>query len=252
LPEVHAANAESAARAARDATLSFLDLLALRRGAAPRLLGGVVGGYDGDDATVRHSWIEGAYSGNHLGGFISGEDQHGLLEHWAGVLKNPKAKLWLSLYEDALRETRWDFRFFRLFSMLESIGGDILPPNDVILDDNSQPRMKDATDAHTTASPRGKIYELTKKARAALGAQFVGDQFWETISPWAPVRNQVAHEGGWALPEGEQPDKERRRIERKVTKLGHDGTFESGVDAMLREIRDVAVEILISALKGKL
>ena len=111
-----------------------LDLMTLRRGAAARLIGGVVGQqtepgrYDVRTLWIKHS----GYTGNLMGGIISGEDVHGLQASWSGLQANPQAQLWASLYADAVRDTRWDYQFFRCFNLLEAIADEA---------DNRMPRL---------------------------------------------------------------------------------------------------------------
>ena len=109
----------------------MLDLMTLLRGAAARLIGGVVGQqaepgrYDAHDLWIEHS----GYTGNLMGGIISGEDVHGLQGLWSDLRANPRAQLWASLYADAVRDTRWDYQFFRCFNLLEAIADEVVRPN---------------------------------------------------------------------------------------------------------------------------
>ena len=252
IPEIHASNEETARNYARRIVFQVFDLLALRRGAPPRALGGVVGLWNIDTLQTIGQWIEGSYGGNLLGGFTSGESEHSLQLDWAGMQQYPRARLWVSLFEDALRDERWDFRFFRFFSLLEAIGIEILPENDPILDEQGRKRMINQVEWFTTKQSRGKIYELKRLVSGIFGSTPPGNKDWDEFGAWAKVRNQVAHQGGWAVPEGQRPTSQHIKTEAKIAAFGHDGTFESGADAILRSAGDLTSSVLFAALQGKL
>ena len=74
-----------------------------------------------------------------MGGPISGEDVHGLQVLWSDLQANPRAQLWASLYADAVRDPRWDYQFFRCFSLLETIADSVVWQNVVVTDTAGNP-----------------------------------------------------------------------------------------------------------------
>jgi hypothetical protein len=110
------------------------DMMTLRRDAAARLIAGIVASpNESGRLEIREVWIEHTgYHGNLLGGVIAGEDVHQLQESWNGLQANPRAQLWVSLYADAVRDARWDYKFFRCFNLLEAIADTVVQPNVVI------------------------------------------------------------------------------------------------------------------------
>ncbi len=262
--KVHSVDAESASKICRHTAHDLLNLLALRRDDTPRLLGGVIGVTDSQGVT-RHvgSWIDGAsYGGNLIGGFISGEDPHGLMQFWDGLSTEPRARLWLSLYADAIADQRWDYRLFRCFNLLEGIAAEIVPSNSPILDAQGQPRLQPDGRPYTTREARGKVYELLRTVAAktqqselnftARRTDGVPVELWDEVALWVAVRNAVAHRGTWMLPEGEVPAARHTSTEAQIVARGHDSTFTSGAWLIVNAIRTAVKATLIAALRGLL
>lgn len=61
------------------------------------------------------------YRGNLMGGDISGEYKTGLFSVIDRVRAKPKVQLYLSLYTSSFQEEKIEFRYFRLWSLLETI-----------------------------------------------------------------------------------------------------------------------------------
>ena len=87
---VKAETAETAGTFGGEQIKRMLDLMTLRRGASARLIGGVVGQQtDSGHYEARGIWIEhSGYTGNLVGGIISGEDIHGLQDSWNDLQAN--------------------------------------------------------------------------------------------------------------------------------------------------------------------
>jgi hypothetical protein len=112
-PNVRAQSPEEAHQHVADLTHQLLDITALRREARPRLLGGVLLDSSGAATRVSGTWVESpGYMGNLLGGFLSGEEPHELVEIWKVTRQDTRIQLWLSMYADALSESRQDYSFF--------------------------------------------------------------------------------------------------------------------------------------------
>lgn len=263
VPRVRAADGRAAHAVCLRMAHHLLDLLALRRGATPRLLGGVVGALD-DQGVPRYSgfWIEGSgYTGNLAGGFIAGEDIHGLLLRWDGLSRDPRARLWLSLYADAIADERWDYRLFRCFNLLEGVASELIPRGITVRDDQGSPRLQDNGQCYTTDHARGKVYELLRlvatrmeAAEANFTAQTsngVDIQLWHEVGVWVAIRNAVAHRGAWELPDGMTPTARHVSMVAEIEARGHDGAFVSGVTSTLRAIQSAVKSTLYAGLLGR-
>jgi hypothetical protein len=248
---VKADTAEQARTFGREAIQRLLDLMTLRRGAAARLIAGIVTGSDDPGrCAIRDIWIEHTgYHGNLLGGVIAGEDVHQLQNSWAALQANTRAQFWISLYADAVRDSRWDYQFFRCFSLLEAIADTQVPRGVDILDGagNLRPLPRDKKKHFTTSGTQGKIYALLTKL--AGGAE--DDQLWDEVVVWAEIRHEVAHEGAWEPPhQGETVEHAATRA--AIIGKGDDGTFEGGSRAIVKRIRNTVGRVLNAAIHGLL
>jgi hypothetical protein len=263
VPKVHADTPHGAIEEVRRSGLALLDLVALRRSASPRLLAGILG-QEGADKTTRFVtfWVEGAgYTGNLLGGFVSGEDPTSLLNQWHGLIADDRTRLWLSLYSDGVADERWDYRIFRCFNLLEGIANEIIPPSQVVIDEAGSPLLQTSKKPYTTDQARGKVFELLKHV-AKLRQQALSDfatpgvtpprTLWDETNVWVTVRNAVAHRGSWEQPQGVTPSSRDQRVQAEITSMSHNGTFEVGADAALWTIRRSVEATLFSALASRL
>jgi hypothetical protein len=253
LPQIVATDEQAATDLARRPVHQLLDLVSLRRGATPRLLGGCIGRYMKDGSIqLSGAWAEGSgYTGNLLTGPVTGEDQTGLLMHWNAMNGDARLRLWLSLYADAIADGRWDYRFFRCFNLLEGIGAEIFPRQTEVLDDQGNRRLKPSGSRYTTRDARGKILELIRLASRRL-SQSVGQSLWDDVGTWTKIHNRVAHAGGWALAEGEVPNQERVDLEAGIAARDSSRSLHGGLEFMSREIQEAARTTLFAALRGLL
>ncbi|MFF3963770.1 hypothetical protein ACFYZI_19690 [Streptomyces griseorubiginosus] len=222
---VLATSPDSALRYIRERVQSFLNLTSLHRGTEPMLISAIVevrdpeGNWKPDVA-----WIDGApYGGNLMGGDFAGENQRRILSHWDAIAADEKNELWLSLFSDAMREPRWDFKWFRLFNLLETIGlekyGDATPVIDfqgtpIRKPDPRNPRVNRIV---TTKEARGKVYRIVRDASVASHLAessfcgYSGMALWDVTRTWTDVRNAVAHEGGYRENDPQQNSTSRNR-----------------------------------------
>ncbi|WP_327070250.1 hypothetical protein [Kitasatospora sp. NBC_01302] len=255
---------KSAHLVAQHTSHQLLDLMALKRGATPRIIGGAIGAAD-DNGLLQFlgSWVEGAgYTGNLMGGFLAGEEPRALLNHWQGMQSDARLKLWLSLYADALADERWEYRLFRCFNLLEGIATQAVPKKKTIVDSAGTPRLKSDGKPYTTAEARGKAYDLLQLVAAVtnqaesnfLAQKYAGStmELWDELDIWVSVRNAVAHRGSWELPAGATPTARHAAVELEITSRGHDQTLSSGQWAVVRAIRVAVESCLFAGLQGKL
>ena len=260
-PTIRASGVAEAIATVRRQLLMLLDIVSIRRGATPRLLGGMLGTPDNDGMVqVLDFWVEGAgYTGNLIGGFVSGEDQHSLLSTWNGVIGNPRAQLWLSLYSDAIADERWDYRLFRCVNLLEGIATEVISQTRSIADTSGQAIVDSRGQLVTTRNARGKIYELVKTAaqRSQMQLDSLASRqtdpertMWDETDIWITVRNAVAHRGSWSQPQGATMSARDQRIERTIVAIANDGTFDSGSHAVVFALRNVVEMVLRTVVRG--
>ncbi|WP_371671941.1 hypothetical protein OG985_32585 [Streptomyces sp. NBC_00289] len=206
---VKAGSGGSAIQYVRDRVQSFLHLMSLLRGAEPQLISAVAEIRDPlGEWKPELAWIDGApYGGNLIGGFISGEDQHSILASWDAIEADEKIQLWISLYSDSLREQRWDFKWFRLFNLLESIGLERYGDTSLVKDFSGaviqKPDNRNILRNVKTKEARGKVYQTVRDASVLASvaeSSFcanTGESLWDVARIWTDVRNAVAHEGGY-------------------------------------------------------
>lgn len=247
---VRAEDAEIATSFSREKIKRLLDMMTLSRGAAATLIAGVTIVHTGQGKQQLHgAWIEhGGYTENLLGGLLAGEDVHALQKLWTGMQANPQAQLWVSLYADAVRDPRWDYQFFRCFSLLEAIADEVVPASFPIVDEAGNPRrLGNSNKNYSTKEARGKVYALLLRLDRAAA----NDALWDSVGLWAQVRNDVAHDGEWQAP---RPNESSLHAATRaaVISAGHDGTFESGTRPFVDRIRDYVKRTLYAAIFGSL
>ncbi|AKC37993.1 Uncharacterised protein [Mycolicibacterium phlei] len=247
---VQAENPDAASTHGREVIKELLDMMTLERGAAANLIAGVIASRNEHGRYALHgAWIEhSGYGENLIGGVISGEDVHALQESWSGLQANSRAQLWVSLYADAVRDPRWEYRFFRCFNLLEAIADTVVQPNAVIADEAGNPRkFQSGKGNYTTKQAQGKVYMLLLQ----LAGKNADDQLWDEVGHWVRVRNDVAHDGTWQAPHaGEKPEHAATRT--AIASHGHDGTFEMGTRPFVDKIRESVKQTLHAAIRGKL
>ena len=175
------------------------------------------------------------------------------------------AQFWASLYADAVRDPRWDYRFFRCFSILETIADTVVWPNVVVTDTAGNRRpLPSGNGYYTTSKQPGKTYALLMHLAAIIPQSPISfttqrqsanvaeaDQLWDEVVIWRQVRNDVAHEGAWQPPHpGETPEHAAAR--NAIASRGHDGTFESGAHVVVRKVQDAVKSALFAAIDGTL
>lgn len=248
----------------------FLDLVALRRYAGARVVAGISMKLDEGGNWLGHTWspISG-YAGNLAVGMISGEDPDSLVEQWEQVQQDPRAQLWLSLYRDCLGEAVPDYRFLRMFNLLEGIAKGIAAPGTPVSDPAGMALLQENRRPYTTTHARGALYNLFSEiARAGSQnlqnfaspiyvedgahsfAQRIGD-IWEELQVWVSVRNLVAHSGTVRV-SNPAASKSRQELERKLEAYGFDGRANSGFGAILHTISRDCESVLYAALAGRL
>ncbi|MFB7757265.1 hypothetical protein ACFC18_48080 [Streptomyces sp. NPDC056121] len=244
MPSIQAPSASAAATESRKIAHQLLDLLALNRGSRGRIIGGVIGTPVAATSRVQFagSWIEGGeYRGNLIGGFISGEDPQALLSQWSAASRDPRLRLWLALYSDALIDERWEYQLFRCFNLLEGVGKEKLPSNAPIIGADGNPKLLVDGQPYTTRHAQGKVFELIRLVASATSqaeSNFAqgGADLWDEVGVWTAVRNSVAHRGSWSLPEGQTPGAKHAQIEESIKARGGSGYLSAPFETQLRPL----------------
>jgi hypothetical protein len=262
-PKVLADTPATAIEEARRTALTLLDLITLRRGASPRLLAGMIG-RESSPGSLRlvNFWVEGTgYGGNLVGGPISGEDPVSLLSQWRGITLDGRARLWLSLYSDALADERWDYRVFRCFNLLEGIASEVVTAHQPVTDGAGNALLQANGSPYTTDQARGKVFQLVK--HVAQQSQITLSSFasagassprtlWDETFLWVTIRNAVAHRGSWEQAPGAVMSPRDQQVQTEVSSLGSDGTIGRGISILLLTIKRTVEAVLFAAVNGRL
>lgn len=199
---VWAPSLEEAAALAWVSRDELLAVVGLNRGARGRSVATVVEQRQPDDSIRHRVYVEDArYGGNLIGGFISGEDQAGLLAQQAAMHADPLLRLCVDLYSEALAEPSPDARYLRLWSLLETLSGARLPTGQPVrrLDGTPWPDLPG-----TTAAAAPRVYRLIAdhlQARRVDEASFVSpaSNLYEAVRGWYARRNATGHYGRFVV-----------------------------------------------------
>jgi hypothetical protein len=198
---VRAQSGAAAAEIARRERDRILSLLALNRGAAGRPLATIVESLDAAGHASADGFVheDEAYTGNLLGGFISGEDPEGLLVQSLALEADPLLRLGVTLYRQAVNERDPDIAFFRFWSILEVCSASRVPP--------SPPTVVYRTDStvwpgryNTTQAAAPRVYEFIKRHATNIDeASLVrpAADLYDAVRCWYARRNATAHYGAF-------------------------------------------------------
>jgi len=199
---VWATTLEEAAGLAWSARDEIIAVLGLNRGARGRSVATVIEQRQPNDSIRHRVYVEDArYGGNLLGGFISGEDQAGLLAQQAAMHADPLLRLCVDLYSEALADPSPDARYLRLWSLLETLSGARLQKGQAVqrLDGTAWPDQPGTTSA---AAPR--IYQLIAnhlQVRGVDEGSFVSpaSDLYDAVRAWYARRNATGHYGRFVV-----------------------------------------------------
>lgn len=202
LPDVRAPSPDAALATMRNTVDQMVLLLTLYRQALPSLVATVVEAFDDD----LRSWQPVGllqhgprYTGNMLGGSMSGEDRRRLLADWRALngYEGP-VRLWLRLFVEARNESSFDFKMFRLFELVETIARERVPPGQPVLaDDGTQ--LTAGRQPATTSKARGLVYQLLAEATVNQSGFLPSGcrDLWQAVGVWQAFRDATTHYGGY-------------------------------------------------------
>lgn len=197
-PRVLAETRESAIHFAVGVREQVLDLLALHRGARGNPLALFVAEAGTQDVNVVPEFQN--YTGNLLGGFLSGEDPEQLSNQVGVVQTQPLISLFLSLFKDSLLESEPDFTYLRYWNLLEVMSGARIQVG-LQVTDFAGNELLDGTEPARTDKPRGRVYQLLKSrfqpanfAESNFTAQ-PNETLWSMTGVWYGYRHAAGHHG---------------------------------------------------------
>lgn len=253
-PKVFADSIDEAISKCQERSQIICNLLAMERDAYPSIIGMALLNLNHNENWVGlniHS-----YRGNLVGGFISGEEPQSLKDKINKIKDNQKLQLYLSLYNDANKEIKLDFRYFRLWNLLEMIANTKGYKGNPRVDWHGNPG-KDMTgdpiiDPNKLNIKHAKelVFELIREAFLASGLtdtlfsnNLNQGSIGEMIPIWYMHRNCAAHNGGCF---NDDPSYCKRNSSRFVNcKKAHDEVITIGDDLYFRALNDT-VKIIIN------
>jgi hypothetical protein len=163
------------------------------------------------ESTRFHSEVR-RFSGNLLGGEISGESPKLLLDHDRAIDANPFVALCLSLFREAQDEIDLDFAYFRYWNLLEVVAFDRVEDASSVTDFNGS-ELREGRRKATTDRPQGRVYEMLK--RYMRSRKFIEEHFgqdlpeglWDAVGVLYACRNATAHYGKFRA---DDPAQQRR------------------------------------------
>lgn len=199
-PRIFAESKEHAVGVAISLRDKVLDLLALHRGARGSPIALFVAEAGTDDLAAVSE--QATYTGNLLGGFLSGENPAELMAHARVASSDNLLSLFLSLHKDALSEREPDFAYLRYWGLLEVMASARVSTG-IAVTDFTGAALFEGPDTATTSRARGRIYELikTRFQTAQLSENFLGPDplgnLWAMTGVWFGYRNAAGHYGGF-------------------------------------------------------
>jgi hypothetical protein len=184
--------AELLTRQVRD---RILGLLALSRGSHGRSVGVVIETREANDQVSSKIRLElPRYRGNLAGGEFAGESQSALLIQAAALQTDPLLQLCVDLFAEAIAETAPDAKYFRLWSVLETLAKSrVAGGMRVALPDGSFWENGATTDR---AAPR--VYEFINSKMMGIDVSSVvhpAPDLHTAVRAWYGRRNATAHSG---------------------------------------------------------
>lgn len=206
-PKVFADSIDEAISKCQERSQITCNLLAMERDAYPSIVGMALLNLNDDENWVGLN-IQ-SYRGNLLGGSISGEEPQALKNKINKIKNNQKLQLYLSLYNDANKEIKLDFRYFRLWNLLEMIANNKdykgRPRVDWQGTTGNDMKSDPITDPNRLKIKHAKelVFELIREAFNNYGltdTMFSHNSNQGSIAEMIPIwyrhRNCAAHNGG--------------------------------------------------------
>jgi len=232
LPSIRAASPEEAIGIAQEVREETLHLLALNRGSSGQPVASLVRPAGQQQLSGASYEIRG-YGGNLIGGFLSGEDQHDLVQQLEAIRNDPVLALATRLYREARAEDNPDFAYFRYWNLLELMAVARIDSSvEVTLLDGSPWPTQYSSAKH--AVPR--VYQLLKTRLTDQAETEIGMDLYATLRGWYARRNATAHYGAF---DPSNPVQQRKSwfVRASATRQDASGNMTNG-EPWLRGLRE--------------
>lgn len=206
-PEVRAENFAEAGALALEHFQKLITLLAINRGAAGRIVTVILEQEPtGGTTNYRVFPPPHSYTGNLIGGPISGESDRDITTKFLGLHADPLVRLCCDLYAEALAEQSPDAAYLRLWSILEVLSGARVSPGAAVkLADGTRWPGKNAST--NFAAPRVYSYLQTIATNSAVDENSLGRpavDLSSAVRSWYARRNATGHYGKFIASAPEQ------------------------------------------------
>jgi hypothetical protein len=201
LPKVLGADVDQASETAHREAAIKTELLSMTRNGYGEIVGAIR--LDRSDGGLAFYVPPKLYRGNYAGGDISGESRSDLYAKIERVRNDSSAQLYVSLLNTSVREENVEHRYFRLWSLLETVArskGYVGRPR---LDwGGSQIRSKKGKPQHIEDHAEALVFELLREkfstANFSLGSgrNLAQGSVEQLIAIWYRHRNCAGHRGG--------------------------------------------------------
>ena len=253
-PLIKADTVESAGELMENEVRMLNNLLAVLRDGYPSIFGELL--IDRKSSKWVYKIITPTYTGNLMGGFISGEDPRLIKKNMQDIKNDRRLQLYLSLYNEARKERRIEFVYFRLWNILETIarsknfeGNPLRDWQGNIIKNNHGNDRKIQDDA------KELVLELIRQVFTSSGLteNFLTNGLEqglisEMVPIWYRHRNCVVHSGGCFPNNREHCDIAKQQyINCKKANdeiISKNGTRNNFTDGYLRALRETVKTIL--------
>lgn len=256
IARIFAATHEEALLLAHQRRDRLLDIMALQRGSSGVPFATVVQklvDVEGGRYAEARIYPEGkAYTGNLVGGGVSGEDSQTLLVLDQATEGDPFLRLCVSLFKEAQSESHPDFQYFRYWSLLEVLAADRITAGSKVTDFGGQPLSAGNTPA-TTGNARGRVYELIKQWMQRRNhsehnfASPVSESLWDMVGIWYARRNATAHYGAFVVGD---PRQQSQNWYERALESHNAAEQQGGIDMCLFNLREATKTVLLWELRA--
>lgn len=243
IPQIWAPGFEDAHRLATEMIERLQIVLSINRLAKASPVALIVEQRQPDDSSRSRVYpFETHYGGNLAGGVIAGEASEHLAVEFAGLGNDPFARLGAGLFAEALAENNEDFKFFKHWSVLETLSERYGDNGTVTLTSGAPwPEKVGPQD------PGPKVYSMVAKILASNnisenGFSNPGSNLYELVTALQARRNATAHYGGF---DPASPAQQKRRWYGAAMKSS------GSEQEWLRAARNLNVTVLHFALAPK-
>jgi hypothetical protein len=195
-PKIYAHTVEEAGDIIEQETKSLSDLLSIHRSSYGSIFGTII--IDIAEKKPFYRIITPWYSGNLLGGIVSGENHIQIKREINKIKNNTQLQLYLSLYTDILLEEKNDFMFFRCWNLLETIANSKNFIGKPLLDAQGNPQYKGKKlEKIKKDNAVQLVFELIRVTNNTFNDGMLANILQnDKVRIWYRRRNCIAHRGG--------------------------------------------------------